>query len=65
MVGESGGAVADMADATVAELHPVKAEPLWSRTEEDDEAHEMDVEDPRPVEFKNGKPSFDLHYTPE
>ena len=34
-------------------------------TDEDDEMHEMDVEDPRPVEFKNGKPSFDLHYTPE
>jgi hypothetical protein len=32
---------------------------------EGEDEEDMDVEDPRPVEFKDGKPSFDLHYFPE
>lgn len=32
--------------------------------EETDEVHEMDVEDPKPVEFVGGKPNFDLEYFP-
>lgn len=40
---------------------------VWDAGDEGEEEgeDEMDVEDPRPVEFKDGKPSYDLHYMPE
>jgi hypothetical protein len=49
---------------TVGKGKPARVWDAGDEGEEEDE-DEMDVEDPRPVEFKDGKPSFDLHYTPE